>query len=377
MMAPQKRVAIVGGGPAGSALGAFCARAGHSVVIFEKEEPAMPCVGESLLPFGNRVLQKLGVSMDGFVEKKGAVFCARGERVRYDFGEAERPFFAAAHQVERALFDERLRDVARSAGVRFCHEEVERAPSGFDWVVDASGRRRVLGRHLTSYAGHPTLKNAAVARHFAGNIRVPGALLGDITIYAILGAWFWVIPLRESLTSVGLVTTPARKGLKWQQALSECGELAELLEGVDMVGALSGHRDFTEYAASFCGDGWALVGDAALFLDPVFSSGVLFALEGADRLAQVIDGVLSPNDYEAQMRAAAALIEPLILGFYSGDFFDLGFVDATRQDALLRQGVVSLLSGDVFEGAPRMAKVVSRRLPELAFRVRRENAESL
>lgn len=371
-MSTRKRVAIVGGGPAGSALGAFCARAGHVVTLFEREVPAAPCVGESLLPFGNRVLEKLGVPMDGFVRKTGAVFCARGQRIRYDFCDAERPLFTAAHQVERALFDERLRAIARAAGVSFCHEEVKASPRGFDWVVDATGRRRVLGRQLTTYSGHPTLRNAAVARHFVGKMHPPGAEQGDITIYSLDGAWFWVIPLGESLTSVGLVTTPKRKGLKWEQALSECSELSEVLQGVEEAGSLSGHRDFTEYAASFCGEGWALVGDAALFLDPVFSSGVLFALEGAERLARVIDGDLSPSAYEAQMRAAAALIEPLILGFYSGDFFDLGFVDARRQEAALRRGVVSLLSGDVFEGTPRMARVVSRRLPDLAFRVRRD-----
>lgn len=376
MTSIRKRVAIVGGGPAGSALGAFCARAGHSVTLFEKQVPAAPCVGESLLPFGNRVLQELGVSMDGFVQKTGAVFSLGGERIRYDFCDSERPLFTTAHQVERAVFDERIRGAARAAGVRFCQDEVKRAPSGYDWVVDATGRRRVLGRHFTTYSGHPTLRNAAVARHFASKLHPPAALPGDITIYSTDGAWFWVIPLGESLTSVGLVTTPARKGLKWQQALSECDELARLLKGAPEVGSLSGHRDFTEYAASFCGNGWALVGDAALFLDPVFSSGVLFALEGAERLARVIDGVLSIDAYEAQMRAAAALIEPLIVGFYSGDFFDLGFVDASRQEAALRRGMVSLLSGDVFDGAPRMARVVSRRLPDLAFRVRKDRAGS-
>lgn len=375
-MAAAKRVAIVGGGPAGSALGAFCARRGHSVTVFEKEMPAAPSVGESLLPFGNRVLRELGVSMDGFVPKNGAVFCARGERVRYDFKDAERPHFATAHQVERATFDERLRDVAIEAGARFRQQELKEAPTGFDWVVDATGRRRVLGRHFTTYTGHPTLRNAAVARHFYGKIAPPGAQLGDITIYKLSEAWFWVIPLRENLTSVGLVTTKERRGLKWDEALCECEELRALLSQVDEGSSLSGHRDFTEYASTFCGEGWALVGDAALFLDPVFSSGVLFALEGAERLARVVDGTLSPADYEAQMRAAAKLVEPLILGFYSGDFFDLSFVEESRQDPALRQGVVSLLSGDVFDGAPRMARVVSRRLSDLAFRVRRESVEA-
>ncbi len=371
----RRTVAIVGAGPAGCTLGALCARSGHDVTLFERDDPAQAVVGESLLPFGNRVLSQLGVSMDGFVEKKGALFSFSGRKVRYDFADAERPEFLSAHQVERAVFDERLRAVARESGVRFRHEEVKRAPEGYDWVVDATGRRRVLGRQLTTYVSHPKLRNAAVARHFRGVASLAESAPGDIAIHATRGAWFWQIPLGNDVTSVGLVTTPDRKSLRWETALGECDELRNLLVDAPECGTLSGHRDFTEYAAAFTGNGWALVGDAAMFLDPVFSSGVLFALEGAERLARVIDGRLSPADYEQQMKAAAALMEPLILGFYSGDFFDVSFVEAELQELPLRQGIVSLLAGDLFEGSPRMAAVVSRRLSDLAFRIRRQRAE--
>src|SRR5690606_5722414 len=146
-----------------------------------------------------------------------------------------------AHQVERAVFDQRLRDVATEAGVTFRKEEVKEPPAGFDWVVDATGRRRVVGRRWTTYSGHPTWRNDAVAMHFRANIRPLGADLGDITIYKLDGAWFWVIPLTENLTSVGLVTTPARKGLKWDEALLECEELASLLRGTEEGNSLSGH----------------------------------------------------------------------------------------------------------------------------------------
>ncbi len=375
-MTAPKRVAIIGGGPSGSALATFCARAGHQVTVFERHMPAVPVVGESLLPFGNRVLDLLGMSTEGFVEKSGALFVRGEQAVRYDFEESQRPLYTRAHQVERSVFDQRLREVAQHSGVTFCHQEVSSPPPGFDWVVDATGRRRVLGRRWTTYAGHPQLKNAAVARHYLGVRRPEGAAAGDITIFSFDGGWFWLIPLRGDLTSVGLVTTPSRRGLKFDEAVGQCDALGELLRDATSTGDLSGHRDFTEYAERFCGPGWALVGDAALFLDPVFSSGVLFALEGAERLARVIDGRLSPEEYEREMRAAASLIEPLILGFYSGDFFDLGFVSAEHQEPALRKGVVSLLAGDVFDGAPRMAQVVSRRLADLAFRIRRSNAEA-
>jgi FADH2 O2-dependent halogenase len=223
-----------------------------------------------------------------------------------------------------------------------------------------------LGRHFTGYSGHPSLRNSARAAHVKAALNPEGTEPGDITIYALSGAWFWVIPLGESLTSVGLVATPERRGLKWEEALQECPELAGLLESAPAVGPLSGYQDFTEYAHQFCGDGWALVGDAALFLDPVFSSGVLFALEGSERLSRVIDGELSPAEYESQLRTAAKRIEALIVGFYSGEFFDLGFTKEEEQSVLLRAGMVSLLSGDVFDAEARMAQVVSRRLSEFA-----------
>ena len=367
-----KRIAVVGAGPAGSTLATFCARAGHEVVLFQKPEEPEVIVGESLLPFGNRVLDLLGVPLEHFMVKSGAAFVRGEKKVRYGFEEAERPTWTLAHQVKRVDFDARLLNAAREAGAEIRKETLTEFPSEFDWFVDATGRRRVLGRKLTNYESHPLLRNSARARHVPLLLQPQGTEPGDITIYAFSGGWFWVIPLESELTSVGLVTRPTHKGLKWDDALQECPELLGLLGEHKNSGAVTGHRDFTEYASSFCGDGWALVGDAAFFLDPIFSSGVLFALEGAERLARVIDGQLSAGDYESQMRAAARLIEPLIVAFYSGDFFDLGFVEERYQDKALRSGVVSLLAGDIFDDAPRMAKVVSRRLPEFAEHVRRE-----
>lgn len=371
-----KSIAIVGAGPAGCCLATLCARRGHQVTVFEAHEEPRPVVGESLLPFGNRVLSLLGMKMDGFVEKKGALFVCGERRVRYSFTDAERPTWTTAHQVPRADFDARLRALAKQAGATFKWEEVEAAPEGFDWVVDASGRRRVLGRKWTSYQGHGSLRNAAQAGHVKALLVPEGSAPGDITIYALDGAWFWIIPLADDLTSIGLVKTPARLGLKFQDALLECPELAALLREVPPIEKLHGYQDFTEYAQQFCGDGWALVGDAALFLDPIFSSGVLFSLEGAERLAQVIDGEMTPEKYEETLRRAASRIETLIVGFYSGDFFDLGFLKESAQAQPFRAGVVSLLAGDVFGKEARMANVVARRLPDVARLAREAESDS-
>jgi flavin-dependent dehydrogenase len=364
-------LAIVGAGPAGAALATLCARGGMSVTLFEQHEKPKVVVGESLLPFGNRVLEMLGVSMEGFLLKYGALFHHEGRPERFAFSEAERPIWPFAHQVERAVFDERIREVARAAGVHFEFGAVRAAPQGYRWTVDASGRCRTIGRAWTTHHRHENLKNAAVAGHFENVLASEGSVAGDIAILSLPGAWFWVIPLTPSVTSVGLVTTPARRGLRFEAALDECPEAKRVLAPARALTPLRGHQDFTEVAERFVGDDWALVGDAAMFLDPVFSSGVLFGLEGAERLSRVLLGTLSGEQYQSEMRAAGKLVEALILGFYSGDFFDLAFTAHDAQSLPIRQGVVSLLAGDVFEdGGARLAQVVARRLPELAARMR-------
>jgi flavin-dependent dehydrogenase len=346
-----------------------------SVTIFEQHEKPGVVVGESLLPFGNRVLEMLGVSMEGFIVKHGAVFHRDGQSERFAFSEAERPIWPFAHQVERAVFDARLREAAVAAGARFEFTELRAAPTGHRWTIDATGRCRAIGRHFTTHSRHENLRNAAVAAHFEGVLAPEGSEAGDITIIGLKDAWFWVIPLTPQMTSVGLVTTPARRGLRFEAALEECPEAKRILAPARALGPLRGHQDFTEIADRFVGDGWALVGDAAMFLDPIFSSGVLFGLEAAERLSRVLLGTLSGDQYQAEMRAAGKLVETLISGFYSGEFFDLAFAPREIQSLPIRQGIVSLLAGDVFEnGGARLAQVVARRLPELASRVRERNA---
>ena len=185
-----------------------------------------------------------------------------------------------------------------------------------------------------------------------------------------------MIPLNNALSSVGLVISPERKGLKWDDALKECPEAARVLANAEAQGRPMGHQDFTEYATTFSGPGWGLVGDAALFLDPIYSSGMLFALESAEWFSRVINGTLSAGDYERQIRAAAALFEPLIIGFYDEDFHELGFAEKSVQSPQFRSGTVSLLAGNVFDDAPRYAKIVSRRLSDLAAQLRADRQKS-
>lgn len=364
----SKNIAIVGGGPSGAALSILCARNGHHTTVFEGEPSPRASVGESLLPYGHRVWNKLGLDLGDTVKKSGAVFYRSDRFERIDFSEAEACPYQSAFQVDRRVLDPRLRELAKDAGVKFILEHQKTVPTGYDWVVDATGRRRSLGRNWTSYDQHPILRNLAYGSHFEGARLPDGCLPGDIAVVGEDDMWFWIIPLAEDLISVGVVLTEKTRHLSLEQAIERSPVVRDAVSGARLLGKARGFSDFTEAAQVFCGsgdfctEGWALVGDAAFFLDPVFSSGVLFALEGADRLCEVICDRKSPAEYQSEMQTAAKMMENLVLGFYSGHFLDLVFSPPEYQSKEVRSGVVGLLAGNLFEQASRAERMVARRL---------------
>ncbi len=377
-MPERADIAIIGGGPTGSALATFLARAGRDVlVVEERKEPAM-AVGESLLPFGNRVLEMLGVSMDGFIVKHGAVFVRDGQAGRVDFAEASRPEFTSAHQVKRHDFDGRIRAAARDAGVRWHHARATGAelPGVLHttdgdvhagWIIDAGGRTMMLARQLGLRDPHPQLQSAALARHYRNVRTFEPETEGDITICAFENGWTWFIPFADGDVSVGVVMSRRSKidGDPWAYALAQSPDTAARLEGAEPVTDVQGLQDFSAYASQFHGDGWALAGDAALFLDPVFSSGVLLGLESAERLSRhLLNGTL--ENYESEMRRAAKTFERVILAFYDGSFLDVFLSPKELHPENYRRAITSLLCGDVFDGGNYGARSISAKFQTLA-----------
>lgn len=384
------QVVVLGAAVAGTTLATLLAREGVDVLLVDQHPEPQVAVGESLLPFGSRVLQKLGVPMDGFRVKHGAVFTRGGRSVRFPFAESARPTWTSAWQVTRADFDGRLRQVAADAGVRFLNARVldldVEATGGptastdagvlrAERIVDACGRRKLLAHKLGLVRHHPVLRNAALAAHCRGVRCLAPEEEGDIAVCAFDGGWWWFIPFANGVTSVGVVTTPScpLTGDRWAGALEACPDAARRLKGAVRLHAPRGLQDFTSYAARFWGPGWALCGDAALFLDPVFSSGVLLALEGADGLAQALLAGTSEamESWEAGLRRAAAPLEAAILAFYDGSFLDVAFVPEHIQKPQYRAGIISLLAGDVFGSGNPWPQAMAEKLPVLADMARR------
>lgn len=384
---------MVGAGPAGATSAAALARGGLTVLLVEKEAFPRFHIGESLIPGVLPVLEAMGaherVVAEGFIEKYAAEFVTPDQRYRqrYVFADSLTPTHPLAYQVERSRFDAVLLEHAQASGARLLgqaevtgftefadHVEVELG--GHDgkitaararFLVDATGQQSLIARRRGLRRLDDALKNVAVFAHFEDAGRPSGEGRGDITVVLDPEGWWWIIPLRDNVTSLGFVAPkPAfgrRPDLTWvKRRLEGMPVLAERFRGARALGAARVVADYSYSSSSFVGERWLLVGDAAAFLDPVFSTGVYLGVCSGDRAARAIVQALDDPrrtrellaGYEGWLRHKLEVYGELVRGFYDPAFVEV-FMNPT--DAMqLRQAVTSALAG--FAELPE----VSRRL---------------
>lgn len=377
---------VIGGGPAGSSVATRLAQRGRRVALIEKELFPRFHIGESLLPASMPMFETLGVARDleCFLPKHAAEFVTADGSLtrRYPFAEGIVAGPGSAYEVDRAEFDAVLLKNAERQGVEVRQgEEVVkfdlRADDGVELVTrDKAGARRALeasvvldatGQHslLASRLGLKKmdlgLKNFAVFSHYEGAVRHSGDREGDITVVLVPQGWWWVIPLRNDRTSVGLVA-PARTlaGRKPDEAylneqIAATPYLANRLSAAQRVAPVRTISDYSYVSRQVAGDRWLLVGDAAAFIDPVFSTGVYLGMAGAFRAAAAVDRALSRNrvrrasfkGYERWVARTVGAYRDFVKGWYTPEFAE---VMMQPSDTLqLRQAVTSLLSGRVNE----------------------------
>ncbi|MEZ4317048.1 MAG: NAD(P)/FAD-dependent oxidoreductase [Myxococcota bacterium] len=368
-MPERTQVAIIGGGPTGCAAAAYLARGGVDALIIDRDDPPAVQVGESLLPVCAPILLDLGVDMSGFAVKHGATFVRDGAAVRFPFGDALRVLYPHAWQTPRAQLDQRMREAALRDGARFLHASVsdvelpgrvitDAGTVECDFVVDAGGRNQFLARKLGLRVRHPWLKNAAQGAWHRGITPQEPEIPGDVAVTTFEGGWFWFIPFADGHWSVGCVTTPdgPRGPNQFEAALALCPDAQVRLANAERVEPFRGASDISVSATAFHGEGFALLGDAATFLDPVFSTGISLGLHAAREFARRYAAGESLEPWEADCRASVAAFEPVVKSFYDGTFLDIALADPARQQATVRQAIISLLAGDVFDpdfAAPR------------------------
>lgn len=371
-------VIIVGSGPAGSTAANLLAQAGRRVLVLERESFPRFHIGESLLPIDLPLFERLGLTIDAsaYKFKQGAEFWDErtGDFAFFSFADAMPGTPSHAWQVERALFDDLLarQAIARGAEIHFGEaatavepgaEAVEvrsdRASYRARFVFDATGQDAWFARRARTVAPIRELGRAAVFTHFE---RLSPAAIdeigaqGNIKVLLVPDGWHWIIPLVGGRLSVGLV--------KWRGKLDEEALDAALAASPLIQRLCAGaRRGPTRTIANWSyknlrphGPRWACIGDAAAFLDPVFSSGVSLAMLGAERAVDLLLPALRAADegapelmapWSAHMQPAYDAFEQLIRRFYHTRMVHHLFF-AAEPDPALRRGLISVLAGDVW-----------------------------
>ncbi|KOG51777.1 tryptophan halogenase [Streptomyces griseoflavus] len=360
-------VVIVGGGPAGSTLGALVARQGHRILILEKEFFPRYQIGESLLPSTvHGVCRLTGVADDlaaaGFTRKRGGTFRWGATPEPWTFSFSVSAHMAGptsyAYQVERSKFDEILlrhagrcgaevregcaaadviADEERVRGVRYTDADGAEREAYGTFVVDASGNKSRLFQRVGGQRTYSEFfRSLALFGYFEGGKRLPEPNSGNILSVAFDSGWFWYIPLSPTLTSVGaVVRREMAEKIQGDQEealralIAECPLISEYLANARRVttgqyGQLRVRKDYSYHQTTFSRPGMMLVGDAACFVDPVFSSGVhlatysgLLAARSINSvLAGLVDEAVALREFEARYRREYSVFYEFLLSFY-------------------------------------------------------------
>jgi FADH2 O2-dependent halogenase len=420
---PDFDVAVIGGGPAGSATAAYLAKAGLRCALFERELFPRPHVGESLVPSSTRVFRELDFieQMDAakFPRKYGAAWMSSSTGPMYEhdwnglaadgevairFEEREQPGVDRTYtwHVDRGTFDLLLLQHAHRLGAHVCEgvsvsrvdpedacTRIRFSLGGKEMsatahmVVDATGRRTLVGNQMRWKVTDPVFDQYALHTWFEGfdrSVVAKSASVIDedyifIHFVPVTNTWIWQIPISGSITSVGVVTQKknfaksraSREQFFWS-SIANRPELHDALKQAVQLRPLKEEGDYSYAMTQICADRLVLVGDAARFVDPIFSTGVSIALNSARLASQDIIGAAERGDwsrgsfqtFEKTIRRGTQNWYNFIKLYYRLNVLFTAFI----RDPRYRLDVLKLLQGDVYdEDAPpvleRMHSIVT------------------
>lgn len=408
-MQEQYDTIVIGGGPAGCTVAALVAKAGFSTLLVEREQVPRFHIGESLMPEAYWPLQRIGalekMKASPFVRKLSVQFVSHT-------GKESQPFFFLEHdprecsitwQVERAEFDQMLFENAAEKGAD-CYDRTRVLDVTFDAqgratgvklqdsrgsvrqvrarvVVDASGQQALLANRLGIKVDNPQLRKAAIWGYYRNAYREPGEHGGATLILHTQAkqSWFWYIPLKDEITSIGVVgdndyvlKDRGKPAEVFQEELAKCPALVERLARAELVSEFRVAREFSYSTRQHSGDGWVLVGDAWGFIDPIYSSGVYFALRSGELAGDaIVEGLQADDTTAAQLgkwttdfNRGTQWIRQLVGAFYTNPF---SFGEFMRDFPGHRGNLTDLLIGRVFyPGAGRIFDDMRPRLEQAA-----------
>lgn len=328
-------IIVIGGGPGGSTAATLLAMQNHRVLLLERDTFPRYQIGESLLPSTvHGICKILGLSEElkkaGFVRKLGGTFRWGTNPEPWTFAFSTAATISEsngyAYQVERSKFDNLLlrnavnngvdvrenhsvKDVlfdgGRACGVEFEDADGNRREATAKYIIDASGNQSQVYKKVGERVYSKFFQNVALFGYYENGGRFPPPRNGNIFCAAFNEGWFWYIPLSDTLTSVGAVVSKEYADrLKvgheeaMQQFIASCPEISRLLSNAHRVtegqyGQLRVRKDYSYTNERFWVPGLILVGDAACFIDPVFSSGVHLSTYSALLAARSINSILN------------------------------------------------------------------------------------
>ena len=383
-------VVVIGAGPAGCTAAALVAESGRSVLLVEREKFPRFHVGESLMPEVFWPLQRLGLvdrmKQSRFTRKHSVQFVTHN-------GKESDPFFFQEHddressltwQVERADFDKMLFDRAAELGAE-CVDETRVADVNFDEnkictgitlrgklgetktitsrvVMDGSGQQSLIANKLGLKQIEPHLKKSAMWGYWKNAVRDPGDNAGATIILHTQSkdSWFWFIPLSNGMTSIGcvgdndyLLKRATATDETYRDEISICPGLLPRLENATQVGKTHVAKEYSYRTSQHSGQGWVLIGDAFGFIDPIYSSGVYFAMTTGQRAADAVIAGFEGNDLSGtqlgnwceDFKHGSKWVRKLVEAFYIKEFSFGGFM---RDNPQFRGHLTDLLIGRIF-----------------------------
>jgi flavin-dependent dehydrogenase len=402
-MSGQKTVIIIGAGPSGSIAGALLQNKGYQAVILEREKFPRFSIGESLLPQCMEFIEQAGmlqaVHDAGFQLKTGADFIAGDRRSEFYFSDKFSPGFDTTYQVQRASFDALLASEAQRQGcvIHWQHqvtaadfsgarpmltvtdEQGESYPIDADFVLDASGFGRVLPRLLDLDRPSSFPVRQALFTHLEDRIDDEGYDRNQIRIIVhpdMADVWYWLIPFGNGRCSLGVVgESDIFNAMVGDQAhvfhtlVAQEPSLRALLHNAQFDTPINGIKGYSANVSQLFGQGYALLGNAGEFLDPVFSSGVTIAMKSASLAVDVLDRQFQgqPVDWRCEfaepLQKGVDTFRTYVTAWYEGGLQDVIFYN--HQQPNIKAMICSILAGYVWDESNPYVKNSQARLKTL------------
>lgn len=412
MQTTKVDVLVIGAGPAGSIASSIINKAGYKVQVVEKEKFPRFVIGESLLPRVMDHLEEAGlleaVKNAGFQQKFGAKFVRGNDVCDFNFSDQYSKGWNWTFQVPRAQFDKVLSETAASMGVNVQHEMAVKDIkfNGTDsvttvvnkdgveeqieakFIVDASGYGRVIPRMFGLDKPSNFDPRKTHFTHFKDLKRPEGTDGNRITVVVHQQrTWIWIIPFSNGVTSVGFVADPEffkdfseNPTERMREIIAADVHTKERFGDAEMMFEPRTIEGYAISTKQLYGDGFVLCGNATEFLDPVFSSGVTFAMESGNKAAKLVCEALKGNtvdwqkDYTEYMMQGINTFRSYVAAWYEGDLHEIFFSE--NPDPEIKKQICSVLAGYVWDLENPFVKKHDRALKSLANVIRMNKAKA-